>query len=71
MTTFIIIISFVEILHTLCLNTYIPFTLHPRRGSVGTSDIPPRHILPTLLRYELIAKYTYTTDVTGGKHIAL
>jgi hypothetical protein len=32
---------------------YIPFTLYPRRGSRGISDIPPRsHVLPKLFCYE-------------------
>jgi hypothetical protein len=24
-------------------NTYISLTLYPRRGSIGISDVPPRH----------------------------
>jgi hypothetical protein len=34
------------------LHTYIPLTLYPRRSSRGTSDIPPRHVLPKLGSYE-------------------
>jgi hypothetical protein len=28
---------------SILVNTYIPLTLYPRRGSRGISDIPPRH----------------------------
>jgi hypothetical protein len=45
--------------------TYIPLTLYLRRGSRGISDIPPRHP-----RFTKLAMRN-TTDVTGGKPIAV
>jgi hypothetical protein len=50
------------------LETYvrnIPFTLYPRRGSRGVSNIPPRH--PRFQKYLAMSNIG---DVIGGKPIA-
>jgi hypothetical protein len=49
------------------INTYIPLTLYPRRGSRGISNIPPRH--PRLTKKKLAMRNT--ADVTGGNPIAV
>jgi hypothetical protein len=52
-------------LHHFSILIYIPLTLYPRRGSRGISDINPRHPRFTKISYEC------STDVTGGKPIAV